>query len=877
MTSRARLTVAIAGLVTLVFALLLHAPLASLEEGVTDVRYAVRGERMADTNIAVVYIDDEAIRVMGWPVRRNFHALMLRALTDLRVRVVGLELLLEDQRVEYPEYDELLAGVIRTSVPVVLTAYLDSLGVREAQVPAGPDTFAALSYPGVAAPPLAGGGMHLPLPAFRDAAAGIGHVNFHGRGHLPVFAGYGAGVLPAFAIELARVSAGVPRAGVQSDGERVTMRNRDAAVAFRHGSAGEVALQYPGSIRSFTAWRFLDVLRAYDDERSGLPAGIPVLRLQDKIVLIGVIADGRGVVVDTPVDPRLPSIVVHATALDNAFHDRFLTHVPSWLVALLSVLLAVAAGHAVLFLPSPWDKLSPVVLAVILIAVSLAVFALWSTVLPLVMPLIVSAVVTVTGIVVRHRVEKGAMDRLTAEKNAVTAALRDREARLAVLERELLDYQAARAPDRTQELMEEIRKHKAEIRALSSRADDMEEFTPPGGDDDAAVFEGIMYRRSGPMRAVVDLVGKIAASDAPVLILGESGTGKELVARAIHRLSPRSTHAFVAVNCGALSESVLESELFGHEKGAFTGAVKDRIGRFELADGGTIFLDEIGEVSEGFQLKLLRVLQEGELERVGGSQTIRVHVRVVAATNKDLRELVRQKRYREDLYYRLNVLTVALPPLRERPDDIPMLIEHFLTKEQDGLRVSRNVMEALQQHTWPGNVRELESVIRRGAVLCRSESRGLIHMRDLPEDLAEAVRKSVPVQEQILDMVREAGFSRSAVTDTAAGLGGLNRGTVAEYLRGEFLRTFAEHQFDLEKAVQHIALTADPAVTDRVRRRYREYLGNIAEGIDLSLPWEEARVRLKSKTKNLPQRYHASLEQIAEGYFRRIWTLPPTA
>jgi transcriptional regulator with GAF, ATPase, and Fis domain len=478
---------------------------------------------------------------------------------------------------------------------------------------------------------------------------------------------------------------------------------------------------------------------------------------------------------------------------------------------------------------------------------------------------------------VRHRITAGAIDALAAEKNAVLAALRDREARLVVLERELLDYQTARPADRTQELLEEIRKNKAEIRSLSLKADDMEEYAGEEGGDESVDFEGMVYRKNGPMRTVVDFIGKIAGSDAPVLILGESGTGKERVARAIHTRSQRAAAPFIAVNCGALSESLLESELFGHEKGAFTGAVKDRMGRFELADGGTIFLDEIGEVSEGFQLKLLRVLQEGEVERVGGTRTLRLNVRVVAATNKDLRDQVKHKKFREDLYYRLNVLSVSLPPLRERQDDIPLLVQHFLSREQGGLRISRNVMEALQQHTWPGNVRELESVVRRGAVMARSENRALIHMKDLPEELAEAVRRTVPVQEQILEMVREFGFSRSSISDTASGLGGLNRGTVAEHLRGEFLKTFAEHQFDLTQAVVHISLSSDPAVNERVRKRYIEYLSNIVDGIDISQPWESARVRLRSKTKNLPQRYHIHLEQVAEAYFRKIWALPPTA
>jgi transcriptional regulator with GAF, ATPase, and Fis domain len=369
----------------------------------------------------------------------------------------------------------------------------------------------------------------------------------------------------------------------------------------------------------------------------------------------------------------------------------------------------------------------------------------------------------------------------------------------------------------------------------------------------------------------VEFVGKIAPSDAPLLILGESGTGKELIARAVHRKSPRAKGAFVAVNCGALSESLLESELFGHEKGAFTGAVKDRLGRFELADGGTIFLDEIGEVSEGFQLKLLRVLQEGEFERVGGTSTIRTNVRVLAATNKDLRDLVKRKGFREDLFYRLNVLSVALPPLRERHGDIPLLVEHFLRHEGGDVRVSRNVMEALQGFAWPGNIRELESAIKRGVLMSRAEKRSMMVIRDLSDEISAAVRSSSPVEEQVLESLREKAFSRSSVTDTADELGGLNRGTVAEYLRGECLRAFVDAGFDTEKAVRRVSRSSDDAVNDRVRKKFDDYLESIAEAVDPSRTWDENRSSLRVKTKNLPQKYHRYLEQSAEACFRGLW------
>jgi transcriptional regulator with PAS, ATPase and Fis domain len=228
------------------------------------------------------------------------------------------------------------------------------------------------------------------------------------------------------------------------------------------------------------------------------------------------------------------------------------------------------------------------------------------------------------------------------------------------------------------------------------------------------------------MQEVYRLTRQVARSNASILLLGETGTGKELIAKAIHQLSPRGSGPFVRVNCGALAEGLLESELFGHVRGAFTGAIDNRTGRFEAAHTGTIFLDEINSTTPKLQVKLLRVLQEHEFERVGDTQTIRVDTRVVAASNRDLLEEVEGSRFREDLYYRLNVVTITLPPLRERPEDIPELVGHFLRiyNEQNNRHVphvQREAMEAMQGYCWPGNVRELQNYIERAVVLAPND------------------------------------------------------------------------------------------------------------------------------------------------------------
>ena len=259
-------------------------------------------------------------------------------------------------------------------------------------------------------------------------------------------------------------------------------------------------------------------------------------------------------------------------------------------------------------------------------------------------------------------------------------------------------------------------------------------------------FENIIGD-SDAIQEVFQLIEKVSDTDSTILIRGESGTGKELIAKAIHFNGYRKEKPLIPVNCGAIPEELLESELFGHVKGAFTGATSARVGRFELAHNGTIFLDEIGDMSPSLQVKVLRVLQEQEFERVGGTNTIKVNVRIIAATNQDLENAVIEKRFREDLYYRLNVIPINVPPLRKRKSDIPLLIHHFIErfnkeKKKNVEQLTQDVIEALLQYDWPGNIRELENTIERLVIL---KGKGKISIRDLPEKLLRGAQiKSFP-------------------------------------------------------------------------------------------------------------------------------------
>jgi len=270
---------------------------------------------------------------------------------------------------------------------------------------------------------------------------------------------------------------------------------------------------------------------------------------------------------------------------------------------------------------------------------------------------------------------------------------------------------------------------------------------------DRYCFESIIGS-SEKMKEVLDLAGRVAASDASLLITGESGTGKELLAKGVHFNSRRANGPFVAVNCAAIPEALIESELFGHVKGSFTGAVRDKEGKFELADGGTLFLDEIGDLRIDLQAKILRALQEREVDRIGGGKPVSVDVRVIAATNKDIERAVKEGAFREDLYYRLNVITLFIPPLRERKEDIPVLAGHFLKKfnTEADVRMDASALSVLMAYGWPGNVRELENVIERASVL----KRGLLITR---EELPEKLKKENMGVEDIILNIPEQGIS----------------------------------------------------------------------------------------------------------------------
>jgi nitrogen regulation protein NR(I) len=324
--------------------------------------------------------------------------------------------------------------------------------------------------------------------------------------------------------------------------------------------------------------------------------------------------------------------------------------------------------------------------------------------------------------------------------------------------------------------------------------------------------EGIVGS-SPVMQEVFKIIGQVTASDVTVMITGESGTGKELVARSIWKHSHRANKPFIAVNCAAIPDNLIESELFGHEKGSFTGATGQRIGKFEQCDGGTIFLDEIGDMALATQTKILRVLQQGDIQRVGSSEIIHVDVRIIAATNKNIEEMVRAKTFREDLYYRLNVVRIRMPALRERAEDIPPIVDYVLqtlekNKKTRVKKVSPEALSVLTRHIWPGNVRELENVIYRSAVIAQGDT---VLLKDLPQEIRETIAEppaAIPEDSPAAAPVAASQGISAALDALYAELKSNHKEPILDFIEDELIqRTLKDEDGDLAKAADRLGLT----------------------------------------------------------------------
>lgn len=836
---------------------------------VLSAKYNLRGESRMDTSITLLYLDNNDITALGgWPLRRNYYALLVNVLSELNTKAIGLDIGLPEPNNDRPEHDDVLANVIKNSGNVVLVGNFKYVREGEPNLTSRPPERTGYKLTDKVNF-LSGEDLSTPFPKLLDAATGVGHENLTNESRVPLFIRSGNEVFPAFSLELLRVYLGVNRSYVHITSNSVILESEKKVWKLPFEDDGTVNINFSGGINTLNAIPAVEFLQAYNLYKRGGISDIDVTKVQNKIVIIGLIAEGKSVFLKTPFSNQFPSIGIHAAIINNTLRNNFLSLLPTLVEYLITVLFCVPF----IFLIIRRNELQSlgIIGGIILFFILLCsiIFIAFNFEISITRQLFVFIFLSVGLTIYKHRFVRRIMYDLERERDQVTYRLREREKKLLKLEEELRDAELRHASDRTTVLMKEIQKYKDELRVLSAEASDLDTFkTDEKKKSESLNFEGIVYSSSSPMSEMIEFVKKIADNDSAVLILGESGTGKELIAKSIHNLSKRKNHPFIAVNCGALSETLLESELFGHEKGAFTGAVKEKPGRFELADNGTIFLDEIAETSESFQVKLLRVLQEGEFERVGGTRTIKVNVRVVAATNKELLLASNDKKFRQDLYYRLSVFVINLPPLRERKSDIPILAEYYTNLEHPGMNISTNVMDVFEKYAWHGNVREISSVIKRAVILAKSDGREILRTKDLPEEMRTLIEENIDIADRIIDSLRIKKFSRSSISETAEELGGFNRGTISEYFRGICFKTLVEQDMNIESAIMLISNSTDNEVINSAKKKLLEFLKNAVELVDKQLPLEDNLIKSKPKFKNLPQKYHVYLDTVISEFYK---------
>lgn len=777
------------------------------DSSITNLFVKARGEIKPDTNIIIIHFTEEDIFRLGpWPVKRNYYALLINQLSGLGVKKIGLEIFLSSRFVTQSVYDNLLKKEIEKSGRVVLSSVAGRINERN-------DHFFtdSLSYPS---------------PKLLNQDFVTGHLNYilNNEYIIPLILENNNIKEKAFAYQLA---------GIENEKNAVT-------VNFISGW---------NKFRNYSALEFANLIFSKSNE---------LKTFRDKIVLIGISDPQIAPAIRTPFDEQMPGIGLHAFALDNILNSRDI-NTNYYFISFIVFLLAVS-GFVFYSNKDSGKVLTKYFAAGIFITAALFVFtSLFYWKISVSSFLIPFLALIVCDIILHFTEGQSVLKNALDEASLLKKLLASKEEQLIRLQKELDTTE-----EESSELLEKIKSLKNDIAKLKESENDRAE-AKINFNQTTENFFGMVYT-SNVMARVAELIRKAAPTDSTILIIGESGTGKELAAKAIHLLSKRKDKNFVAVNCGALTDSLLESELFGHVRGAFTGAVADKQGRFEMADGGTIFLDEIGETSENFQVKMLRVLQSGEIEKIGSEKTNKVDVRVVAATNKELEELVKEKKFREDLFYRLNVIKITLPPLRERKEDINVLVKYFLSKESSGLQLSKSVLQALNDYNWKGNVRELESVIKRAAIFARSEKRNLIRLSDLPDEIVKESRYNF--EDLVIDSLRNKKFSHSSITETAKELGNVNRTMISENLRGVVLKTLVENNYDIEKTVLDISCSDEKETQERVNNKVQTFILNIENDLKEANQsakrqnFDELKRKFSSKYKNLPVKFHPYLDEV---------------
>ena len=811
-----------------------------LDDKALDILFRLRGPRRVSDEIVLVYIDSRDINELGWPITRDYYGYMTYILEQSGAKVVGFDVLFDTKNTRYPDFDETFTHFIKSARNVIL-----------------PYNFSSLDESGDSAGALHGTNPIFPVTQFRESIIASGFSNLAKETMLrkmPLAAVHNDSLCLSFALQIARHML-FDTSTVQVERDKVILQGLAKKIVIPTDQYHQLRLNHVGNLSDLRALSFIEVLQAYQEGPSHLD-------FSGDCVLIGVTAPGIAPIKVTPLNASFPAVLAHLTAVDTILQQAFI-RASSPVVTIVMILLMSGLLYVILSRNHP----KQIVLALVVLAVYVASFFLVFITLNVVLPFFLPVTAYVLGFISitavnteMYAAEQGNIQTLLQQEiNARQQQLEQAQKQWQSL-KQTLQSEREQASENSRASQEQLEQKRQEIFQLEKQLRDLKTSTIPTRQKKPE-YPHIIHSDKSPLADVLALVDKVKSDNIPVLINGETGTGKEIIARTIHESGSRSGKHFVAVNCGALAETLLESELFGHEKGAFTGATSRRKGRFELADGGTLFLDEITETTTAFQAKLLRVLQEGTFERLGGEQTLRVDVRIIAASSANIQEKGMKGTFREDLFYRLNGFPIALPPLRERPRDIPLLAHHFLAKHgyEWVSGFSTQAENMLTSYSWPGNVRELENVIRRAAILAQSEDRSLIREKDLPEDICTQANDSLAISyqsldEQILETLRSLGFSHASISQTAKALGNKDRGTITEYFRGMCFRHLVDADFDIERAAASIA-GPQPDAVPRVRDKIKEYLAR------LQSPEKKSRT---APFRGLPQKYHPALQSILD-------------
>jgi len=836
---------------------------APINNTIVDLQFKIRGNRAIFDDIVFVFIgagDEQTLG--GWPITRDWYGLLAHKLRQAKVKAIAFDILFQKGNPRYREHDDFLASEFEAAGNICLAMTFGDLipGNRELASPQN-----AL-YNG--REPI------YPLENFRQYAAATGFSNL-GEGAIlrktPLAVLYNDSLRFSLGVQLAQLHSGsktlpnFSREGLQlKSGQGITF-------TIPTDDRGQIRLNHVGNVEQVNSIGFVDLLQMLDTNPDSL-------NLEGKIVIVGATSPRLPIIKATPLSSLFPAALIHVTVAENIIRQNYLREVSVFLHLLLIAGMVILAAVIWQFKNRRVAALTGVVGLLSFLLAAFLFFKYGNLVLPVFYPTLAYIAAFVNLFLSGSRQalsEHAGITKLMKEQVAQKEAeLKKAKENMASLQEELESRSTDSEAQRT--LAEERQRS---ILQLESELRDLQGYLLPDDRQSSrdtisgAAFEDIIHAPNSKLKNILELINRIRADDIPVLIVGETGTGKEMIASAIHQTSQRKDKPFVAINCGALPETLLESELFGHEKGSFTGAQARRRGRFELADGGTIFLDEITETTPAFQARLLRVLQEGTFERVGSEQTMTVDVRVIAACNRDLQAQIEKgsSGFRPDLYYRLNGFPLKLPSLSQRNEDIALLSAHFLKKHKyESIKtLSDEAVSALQCYHWPGNVRELENVIRRAAILAQSENREMIRLNDLPPEILRSSQPAstdvayIPLETQILEILRSYKFSRSAISQTARELGNRDRGTITEYFRGICFEELVKANYDLEAAAGNIAASSDSEVIDRVKKKIEGYIKNLTSLQETSAD-ENDHTETNSAFKGLPKKYHPYLLKVLE-------------